>query len=84
MKIIRLDKQSDWTNITRQEIVDMLYQIVNRHGNVCIAIKSGDQEQKIVKLNRIFYIYTSIKIHFAAKKIFKLLATKENDNVDGS
>ena len=84
MKIIRLDKQSDWTNITHQEIVDMLYQIVNRHGNVCIAIKNGEQEQKIVKLNRIFYIYTSIKIHFAAKKIFKLFTTKENENVDGS
>lgn len=82
LKIIRIEQQSDWKDVTLREVVDMLHQIVNKHGRVCIAIKNGDAVQKIVNLNRMWYFYTDFKIHFASKKIFKILS--ENKNVDGS
>lgn len=76
-KIVQINKQGSWTGITHSHIVDMLHEFNRQHGRmypgICVTIVDGSEEREIVNLNRISYIYTSIKIHYAAKKILKIL-----------
>ncbi len=77
-KTIQIDRRSDWKDITHSYIVEMLHDYNRRYGRmypgICVTIIDGNTEEKIVNLNRISYIYTAIKIHYAAKRILKILS----------
>lgn len=90
MKPMEIDIVS-YRGVSMAVCQDILEEIRYRHGRVHIfagAVDDPDGEKiEIVKLDHNFfcYIVTMIKIHFAAKKLHKILNdNSEAANVDGS
>lgn len=86
---IVIDTES-YLGISRGECVNILEDLQYKHARVHVfAGVKGDPESEIeiVKLDHNFfcYIVAKLKIHFAAKKLHKILNTEgEAANVDGS